>query len=252
MRKLIIFILAVTVSVILPACGHDHTWQASTCTSPKLCTSCGETEGDALGHSWVDATCEESRFCSFCGLTSGDPVGHVWTNATCTTPMTCEACDKTNGEANGHTFLPATCVDAEICSVCEEVQGSPLGHSVDSWEIINEASCSEVGSENGLCVICGEVCTQEIPILEHTSGDWEVLTQPTLEQNGTRVKNCTVCGIELETEEFTLTAEEIEKIYKNSCESISYDTLSRKPGEYEERQVKFSVYVVQVCSEAKS
>ena len=35
-------------------CGYrgSHTWKAATCTTPKTCTKCGETEGEALGHSY--------------------------------------------------------------------------------------------------------------------------------------------------------------------------------------------------------
>ena len=29
---------------------HSHSWQNATCTSPKTCTTCGATEGSALGH----------------------------------------------------------------------------------------------------------------------------------------------------------------------------------------------------------
>ena len=34
--------------------GHD--WKAATCTSPKTCTVCGITEGEA-GHTYVDGVC---------------------------------------------------------------------------------------------------------------------------------------------------------------------------------------------------
>ncbi len=34
-----------------------HTWEDATCTSPKKCTVCGETTGEALGHTTDDGTC---------------------------------------------------------------------------------------------------------------------------------------------------------------------------------------------------
>ena len=37
--------------------GCDHSWTDATCTAPKTCTLCGETEGSALGHSYVSGTC---------------------------------------------------------------------------------------------------------------------------------------------------------------------------------------------------
>ena len=40
-----------------------HTWKDATCFLPKTCTSCGETEGEALGHTWKDATCIDPKIC---------------------------------------------------------------------------------------------------------------------------------------------------------------------------------------------
>lgn len=40
----------------LYGCGCKHEWQDATCTEPKTCSKCGETEGEALGHTpgeWV-------------------------------------------------------------------------------------------------------------------------------------------------------------------------------------------------------
>ena len=34
-----------------------HQWKAATCTTPKTCTKCGETEGKELGHNYVDGVC---------------------------------------------------------------------------------------------------------------------------------------------------------------------------------------------------
>ncbi|MBE6908098.1 MAG: hypothetical protein E7474_00615 [Ruminococcaceae bacterium] len=34
-----------------------HKWQAADCTTPKTCTVCGKTEGEALGHDFVDNVC---------------------------------------------------------------------------------------------------------------------------------------------------------------------------------------------------
>jgi len=47
------------VTVEADACAHE-TWQDATCTTPKTCADCGETEGEAdpEAHSYVDGTCE--------------------------------------------------------------------------------------------------------------------------------------------------------------------------------------------------
>lgn len=52
----------------------DHEWQDATCTSPKYCTICEETEGEALGHEWQDATYYAPKTCSICGETEGEPL----------------------------------------------------------------------------------------------------------------------------------------------------------------------------------
>lgn len=54
---------------------HQHEWAKATCTEPKKCKECGETEGSPLGHSYVktieDPTCTEDgkviSTCSRCG-----------------------------------------------------------------------------------------------------------------------------------------------------------------------------------------
>ena len=45
----------------------DHSWTAATCTAPRTCGACGETEGEALGHSLsfletVAPTCTEEGY----------------------------------------------------------------------------------------------------------------------------------------------------------------------------------------------
>ena len=54
--------------------GHTHSWVSATCTEPKTCSSCGETEGSALGHRWVDADYRQPKTCSVCGVTEGKPL----------------------------------------------------------------------------------------------------------------------------------------------------------------------------------
>ena len=35
-----------------------HTWTDATCTAPKTCSVCGETEGEAIGHNYVGGKCD--------------------------------------------------------------------------------------------------------------------------------------------------------------------------------------------------
>ena len=67
----------------------EHIWNAATCTTPKTCSVCHTTEGEALGHSWIEATCTDPKNCSVCHTTEGEALGHSWIEATCTEPKSC-------------------------------------------------------------------------------------------------------------------------------------------------------------------
>ena len=101
MRKEVKRILSVfglcLVVLILIGCVCKHEWREATCTEPKTCTLCGETEGEALGHKWSSATCASPKTCVRCGMTEGEALGHDWIEATCTEPKTCHRCGTTEG-----------------------------------------------------------------------------------------------------------------------------------------------------------
>lgn len=99
-KKIVIGMLAVLLVFMVTGCCLSHDWQEATCTEPKTCSKCGETEGEALGHTWKDATCAE--------------------------PKTCSVCQETEGEALGHTLSEATYWEAAVCSVCGETVGDVL------------------------------------------------------------------------------------------------------------------------------
>ena len=111
-------------SVVIAALGHK--FAAATCTTPKTCTVCNVTEGEALGHKYADATCTEPKTCSVCGATEGEALGHKFADATCTAPKTCSVCNATEGEALGHSFTnyvsngDATCTaDGTKTATCD-------------------------------------------------------------------------------------------------------------------------------------
>ena len=97
-RKLSILALALCCLLVLSGCCFHKEWYAATCTAPKTCVECGETEGEALGHVWVDATCTAPKTCSTCRLTEGEALGHAWVDATTEAPKTCTTCAATEGE----------------------------------------------------------------------------------------------------------------------------------------------------------
>lgn len=67
MKKAIALVLLLIMGFSLCACGHEHTWEEATCTEPKTCSECGETEGSPLGHSWVEQTDTTPKMCLRCG-----------------------------------------------------------------------------------------------------------------------------------------------------------------------------------------
>ena len=126
MRKLYRFIalsLCAILLVGLYGCGCKHEWQDATCTEPKTCSKCGETEGKALGHDWTVATCTEPKTCSRCGQTEGDSLGHTWSEWT----VTREATPTVKGEKK------------QICSICG-------AENIVEYEL-------EVLHENGYCLL---------------------------------------------------------------------------------------------------
>lgn len=56
MKKLVLLALALAMVFSMAACGCDHQWQEADCITPKTCSKCGETEGEAAGHTpreWI-------------------------------------------------------------------------------------------------------------------------------------------------------------------------------------------------------
>lgn len=52
--------------------GCPHDWIEATCTNPKTCSICGQTEGEPLGHTWEEATKYAPKTCSTCGQKEGN------------------------------------------------------------------------------------------------------------------------------------------------------------------------------------
>ena len=125
-RSLSLTLALVMAALLLAGCGHEHTWVEATCTEPKTCSECKETEGEPLGHDWKAATCTEPKTCKRCGETEGEPLGHDWKAATCTEPEICARCGEKQGEPLGHTPLEADYWTPSLCAVCGEELGPVL------------------------------------------------------------------------------------------------------------------------------
>ena len=135
MKRVSIVLLGILLCVLLAGCKCEHEWAEATCTEPKTCTKCKETEGEPLGHNWKAATCEEPETCTRCGEQQGELADHKWKEATCEEPETCTVCGKTQGTAKGHTWKAATCTVPKTCSVCGKTEGEALGHTPGEVEM---------------------------------------------------------------------------------------------------------------------
>lgn len=63
-RVLALFILLFTF-LMLFACGEcEHQWTEATCTAPKTCSLCGETDGDKAPHAYGEWTETKAASCN--------------------------------------------------------------------------------------------------------------------------------------------------------------------------------------------
>lgn len=152
MKKTILALLCLTLALLLCSCCLSHEWADATCETPKTCTKCGETEGEALGHTWQDADC--------------------------VTPKTCSVCQETKGEALGHTWQDATCDTAKTCSVCQQTEGEPLNHEAGEWVQISTDPVTATISQEQPCALCGTILETDTVAMETMVGDGLFLLTP--------------------------------------------------------------------------
>jgi len=190
-KSIALFLLLAMCVSLLTACGCKHEWEEATCSNPKTCKLCGETEGDSLGHSYLEATCDAPKTCRRCGKTRGEALEHEWAEATCTEPMTCTLCGATEGEALGHTWSDATCTEPAVCEICAETDGEPGEHD---W---TEATCQAPKT----CEACG--VTEGDPA-DHTGGESELADYDLVEATAVYDTPCVICGEIISSETFDL------------------------------------------------
>lgn len=135
----------------IPSKG-GHTWTPATCTTPKTCSVCGVTEGEALGHAWGLPVIDKSPTCTTAGR--------------CT--YRCTICNTTKFEvipATGHNWKAATCTTPKTCSKCGATEGSALGHTKVSYPTV-QPTYTTVGYRGGsYCSVCGTVLSERTTIL---------------------------------------------------------------------------------------
>ena len=187
----IILLVAMLFVVVLAATScslfHQHTWQDATCTTPKTCTECGVTVGEALGHAeevleGKDATCAET------GLTEGkkcSACGEILVKQE-TIPTTAHTEETVAGKAATCTATGLT--EGKKCSVCDTVlveqEEIPMKAHTPETVAGKEATCTATGLTDGKkCSDCGAIleAQKEIPLKAHAYDEgWD--------------PDCNVCG----------------------------------------------------------
>ena len=176
---------------------HTHVWVDATCTTPKTCSACGETEGSALGHDWGTWSTTSPATCNIAGLETrvcaNDPahretrtipaLGHDWGAWSTTSPATCNIAGlETRVCANDPTHIETRTIFA-------------LGHAWGAWTVTTPAACETTGVETRVCAYdSAHIETRAIPALEHDWDDGEVTIPPTQEEEGEMTYTCTLCG----------------------------------------------------------
>lgn len=100
--------------------GCDKVFSDEACT--KETTVAAQTI-QATGHTWVDANCDTPKSCSACDATEGEALGHEWSGA-CDTSCNREGCDEAR-EASSH--LDSN--EDDVCDNCGEAISSQISGS---------------------------------------------------------------------------------------------------------------------------
>ena len=70
MKKIIsILLLICTLTPCLASCGHEHEWINATYDNPRMCSSCGETEGVSIKDMLLGEWCEEGATTIYMSIT---------------------------------------------------------------------------------------------------------------------------------------------------------------------------------------
>ncbi len=188
----------------------NHTWTAATCTAPKTCTTCGATEGSALGHLDTEiredvvtaATCGKDGLknvithCNVCNedikteeVTIPATGNHSYSNTFTSNGngaedghyQTCTGCgDKKQSahEWNSVTTPPTCTADGYVtytctangCGATYKVDGDPQLGHSYTSAVTTEATCTTDGVRTYTCIKGDHSYTEVISQTGHTHG----------------------------------------------------------------------------------
>lgn len=99
-----------------------------------------------------------------------------------------------------NTTKPATCseegTEEGTCTVCGKTVTRPIAkvaHTPGEWTVDKEATCTAAGEKSTTCTVCGTKLTEEIPALGHDWSEWKIVEEPTTEKEGKEERECKVC-----------------------------------------------------------
>lgn len=143
MKKRMLVLVLLTLSLAGCKWGHEHTWVEATCTAARTCTQCGAQEGEPLPHNWQAATCTEPKTCQNCGRTEGLPKKHDLSAWETVIPATCTSTG----------LKRAVCAD---CGAAQEDTIPTLAHQWgEEWVVTKAATAESKGTRVRYCQVCG-------------------------------------------------------------------------------------------------
>ena len=171
---------------------NGHEWTDATCATPKTCSVCGATEGDALGHTYPDAYAAEDA--------DADKHYHV-----------CSVCqEKDEGEAHTWNQEAATETEDKYCTICNYIGEPRKNHEHEGTKVEAVAStCVTAGNIEYWTCTCGKwfsdaACTAEItdkttvelPLSEsHSFTNYVPNGDATCTADGTETAKCDHCDV---------------------------------------------------------
>ena len=146
-----------------------------------------EAESDATDNTTADVSSE---------------CGHVWSEWRALEKATCErngsqlrectSCGEREEQvvlASGHAMKNG------VCSVCGYEEQKECKHDKTDWVVTKEATCTETGSRNQVCLYCEAVLsTKTLPALGHTIKDTAAKAATCTENGWEAYQSCTFCG----------------------------------------------------------
>lgn len=174
----------------IDANGHSFsgwiTMSELSCTTDEIkrrtCTVCGENEDSVkqtTGHKWdkwevtLKPSCAENgeqvHKCTVCSETETqkiEPTGHSW--------VINETTDSEGWVVVSEPHCATAGENVRTCAVCAyedktEIEGP--GHKADEWTVITDSTPVTNGVKEGVCTVCGETFTAEIPMINEELPD---------------------------------------------------------------------------------